>query len=1252
MATKTLALINSELSAGPTSGSAIDIEIRCVDHRLRVSCGAGGRLCLTIPAADGDTTPRGCLELSSMSAARRAASGGKPAALSLLARGDLKLQGDCLEQIQNIQETLGALDASAVQRLRSLGEALISQQLAAAPWMPDREATRCMSPSCGKPFTMTRRRHHCRRCGHIFCSRCAPRPASGRNERTCTRCASTGRPPLSTDDLDDEDGDGDVEDAPPANAANTAAPAAAAASWLLELHVESELSYIAWRGRVVELALLGAAALALHSEERWRSQQVQAAFVGAATLGWLLRRWLSRYKAVAHACVVIALGLVATHLRSRGRSAAAQRALWELRHRVNARFVFETVARLGGFWVKLAQGASVVSALPDAYGAELSRLQDAMPADPMSAVHAVLKEELGANWRSIVVDIDPAPLGSATIAQVHKAKLRVCADDDEYDDDDDVGGGGGGGGYHGGRSGGGGGAVREVEVEGVLKVQHPHVAQQLDIDISASTAVAMLLSAVAPHLFRDLGPIVRDLAAITRAELDFRQEARSQTAARRSLAASGLRVRVPRVYGGLVTRRLLGMEFVNGVKVTEMKGKAGKGKGKGGGGGGHAEGGGGGGGHAEVCRVVETLVRYYGATMHGDVFNCDPHPGNLLVEERSGTLVVLDWGQARRLTPGERVGHAQLFLAVLMEDVNLLGDAVEALGAPFADLAAAPNATPATMIGALRFLLRDTKDSKFAARADFGQLERALGGLSGELKSIQGGGSDLFKGPMMPFSKTVGLLWEMSTLLGVSLPLLHSLASEGYAVLLRERGYGHVKLRSAPDLPSGFVLDPPPPPPPPLPLSPPQPSPLSPSSLPPPSLASSLSSLLAALHGEGLLLGASLSVIDAASGAHLADAVVGHCAWDAPAPVSASTRFNLAEISKLFLAFAVLRLVDRSDDGGVPSPSSPRLALSDALTAAGVTLEQALAHTAGHLQLLHPSVASFEQMCDVDGMAQLAASATPLLPPGARQQYHHTSYGWLLAHACRRAGTDVETAWEALAEAALGHDGARRLSLRAAGEGGAGQRAAGDGGGGGVAAAAGAEASNSKPMTSPRIDTVLEQLLFLSHVASRAARDGATDAEKADAAVWMCLFGKPQWVEPSAFSRPRARRAVLPGLQAYATARDAAAALRAVAFGGLLSPKTLAEARRSRRPPPSRLSTPTRMPPGFRASFGEEAEWGLGVQLVPCGGADCWGHLGANGSFALVIPGRRPLVATLLTNRAGSSEAAERVLKFLVEAAG
>ena len=88
--------------------------------------------------------------------------------------------------------------------------------------------------------------------------------------------------------------------------------------------------------------------------------------------------------------------------------------------------------------------------------------------------------------------------------------------------------------------------------------------------------------------------------------------------------------------------------------------------------------GGGGFGEAEASRVVETLVRYYGVTMHGEIFNCDPHPGNLLVDKASGDLVVLDWGQARRLSATERAAHARLFLSIMMEDVNLLGDACAA----------------------------------------------------------------------------------------------------------------------------------------------------------------------------------------------------------------------------------------------------------------------------------------------------------------------------------------------------------------------------------------------------------------------------------------------------------------------------------------------------------------------------------------------------------------------------------------------
>ena len=259
---------------------------------------------------------------------------------------------------------------------------------------------------------------------------------------------------------------------------------------------------------------------------------------------------------MAHVCAVIGLRIAAVSLHARGRGAPAQEALWELSHRVNARYIFEavhvclahhkcapleaapplphplvkevtpwwckvnacvpsTIGRralhfssaalqaLGGFYVKLAQGASVVSALPEAFGLELSKLQDAMPPDTPSQVEAVLRQDLGAGWRELVSSFDPTPLGSATIAQVHRAKLRVGGGDDV-----------------------GAGAMREVDA--VLKVQHYGVGTRLELDIGASTLLAWLLGSLFPHLFRDLGAVVREIAAITRAELDFRAEASNQ----------------------------------------------------------------------------------------------------------------------------------------------------------------------------------------------------------------------------------------------------------------------------------------------------------------------------------------------------------------------------------------------------------------------------------------------------------------------------------------------------------------------------------------------------------------------------------------------------------------------------------------------------------------------------------------------------------------------------------------------------
>ena len=1212
-ADKRVSQLNAELARIAVT-AAVDLSLVCADQRFHLSSASGHLVLRTETASTSDAS----IELTSRDAARKALAGGggRAAMMASITSGDLKLRGNAIEQFTSLHEELD-LGSSTTARLLALAQSLLFEE--SAPWVPDAASSECMR--CSAPFSFRRRRHHCRRCGKLFCSRCAPAPTTQQAERVCIQCAaapavSAAQPMAAT--------------APPGP---SPVPAEA---WLLENYIERELRTISrytWAIGWLLACLAGAAVGAL-----WPSNPREYAVMGVCALVLLLlRSWLWRYTRVASVCLVIGLNVMTTKYSVRGRPEGACTAIWEIAHRVNARYIFDAVSGLGGFWVKLAQGASVFSAMPEAFNVELSRLQDAMPPDPIEEVHAILRAELGPRWNEVVLSIEPAPLGCATIAQVHRAKICVPAADlaDGHAASSAAASSAGGGGTSTGHGSVGSYGESMTTVDAVIKVQHPLVSERLEIDIYASQLLAALLGYLAPMLFRDLSTVVKDLAKITRGELDFRQEASNQRMAREAIGATGLDVRVPRVYNSLVSRRLLAMEYVAGTKLTEMRSVAGVDE-------------------SDIHQVVESLVRFYGATMHGPIFHCDPHPGNLLVEP-SGTLVVLDWGQAQRLSMPERRAYAQLFAAIMMEDFNLLSEACATLGVPFKDFETAPDSTPATMVGAMRFVLRQPKASRQLAKADFRVLEETLGGLSDEVKSIQGGGTDLFKGALMPFSKTAALLFEVSTILGCALPILPMLTAEGYRVLLDTRGFAHVPLHQKPEIFASFILGLPPykhqaavddQPGSPMrspsltmrsPMRSPGRSPASPRS-DAQQLHGAFLDLLTTLHAEGLLLGAQLSVVSAANGAPLVDASIGHCTWSEPHLVTPDTVFNMAEVSKLFIAVSVLRLVERG-----------RIALTAKVNgeASGeVTLEHILAHTAGHVEIISSAVTSFVDMCSVETMAALVAKTAPIVAPNARQQYHHSSFGWLLAHACKLAGTTVDAAWAELVDVALGRDSSGRLSLHAPGS----DRLNGDG----EQQLAGV-AMCSKTMSVATMDNLIHEFGYFTSVIGRGASKDATEAERVDGKVWLSLFGKPQWIEPPAMARPRARRATLPGLAAYATARDVTAALHAVASGNVLAPHTLENALRSRKPPPSEMSKPSRMPLPFR-SF-QDAEWGLGIQLVEVGASraggrtTCWGHLGTNSSFALVIPGRRPLVATLLLNRSGGQAASQRVLDMLLHVA-
>merc|ERR1719188_522237 len=151
---------------------------------------------------------------------------------------------------------------------------------------------------------------------------------------------------------------------------------------------------------------------------------------------------------------------------------------------------------LSGFYVKVAQSLSVETAIPEPFHRELAKLQDAMPAEAHADIEKTLAEELGGDWRSKVRLHPGPPLGSATIAQVHRATLRVLD-----------------------------GEGQSRDVEGVVKVQHRKVRANLTVDMHAVRLLGTAFAFVSPALFDNMADVIQNVANLTKAELDFRSEA-------------------------------------------------------------------------------------------------------------------------------------------------------------------------------------------------------------------------------------------------------------------------------------------------------------------------------------------------------------------------------------------------------------------------------------------------------------------------------------------------------------------------------------------------------------------------------------------------------------------------------------------------------------------------------------------------------------------------------------------------------
>src|SRR2546423_11448437 len=234
------------------------------------------------------------------------------------------------------------------------------------------------------------------------------------------------------------------------------------------------------------------------------------------------------------------------------------------------------LVELGPAYVKLGQVVSTrPDLLPDPYIRELEKLQDDVGPIPLEEVDQIIEQELGARLSKLFDWLDPEPVGTASLGQVHAARMR---------------------------------GGREV----VVKVQRPHIRASLADDLAFFHELAEFMAAHTSVGSRiDVLGVIQEMEHAISEELDYRTEARNAATFRKALAEFP-RIMVPKVIEAYSTERGLTTERVHGIKVDKVSPLT------------RLE--------HDFGPVADELTRAYlkGITIEG-FFHADPHPGNVFV---------------------------------------------------------------------------------------------------------------------------------------------------------------------------------------------------------------------------------------------------------------------------------------------------------------------------------------------------------------------------------------------------------------------------------------------------------------------------------------------------------------------------------------------------------------------------------------------------------------------------------------------
>jgi ubiquinone biosynthesis protein len=282
---------------------------------------------------------------------------------------------------------------------------------------------------------------------------------------------------------------------------------------------------------------------------------------------------------------------------------------------------------LGPTFVKFGQiVSSRAENLPPEWQEELNRLQSNVPPFSYQSVRKIITDELGGPPEALFASFDEEPLGSASTAQVHRATLH---------DGTDV----------------------------VVKVQRPNIDVTVKADLNVMRDLSRQLQR--KHEWAqaiDLRGLVNEFAEGIMTELDYRNEASNARLLARNMTQFP-QIHVPVMYGEYITAKVLTMEYVEGVKITDVQDIDAAG--------------------IERVPLAEVFINaFMKQTLFDGFFHADPHPGNVLVNLETGHIIFLDMGLMGTLNREQRMALADLLISMQQKDGYGLGKAALALSNP------------------------------------------------------------------------------------------------------------------------------------------------------------------------------------------------------------------------------------------------------------------------------------------------------------------------------------------------------------------------------------------------------------------------------------------------------------------------------------------------------------------------------------------------------------------------------------------